>query len=76
MTDERQTLVTSQTKTTRDALRTKSKQTAEERWVQDALEHDDVRECLKLLHARGKNRKRQRGMIAPPVEASPIIGAG
>ena len=46
MTDERQTLVTSQTKTTRDALRTKSKQTAEERWVQDALEDDDVRECL------------------------------
>ena len=54
MTDERQTLVTSQTKTTRDALRTKSKQTAEERWVQDALEDDDMRECLKLLHTRGR----------------------
>jgi hypothetical protein len=55
MTDERQTLVTSQTKT-RDPLRTKSKQTAEERWVQDALEDDDVRECMKLLHTRGKNQ--------------------
>jgi hypothetical protein len=56
MTDQQQRVATSQpTATARDALRTKSKQTAEERWVQDALEHDDVRECLKLLHARGKN---------------------
>lgn len=38
-----------------DALRTKSEQTAEEHWVQDALEDDEVREALKCLHARGKN---------------------
>jgi hypothetical protein len=57
MTDQQQRVATSQpTATARDALRTKSKQTAEERWVQDALEDDDVRECLKLLHTRGKNQ--------------------
>jgi hypothetical protein len=38
-------------------LRTNTDQTAEERRVQDALEDDDVRETLKLLHARGKNRR-------------------
>ena len=39
------------------SLRTNTDQTAEERRVQDALEDDDVREALKLLHARGKNRR-------------------
>ena len=53
MTDERQTLVTSQTKTEMPFGPRASRQP--KRWVQDALEHDDVRECLKLLHARGKN---------------------
>lgn len=38
------------------SLRTNADQTAEERRVQDALEDDDVRETLKLLHARGKHR--------------------
>ena len=56
MTDKQQRVVTSQpTETARDALRTKSKQTVEEHWVQDALEDDEVREALKCLHARGKN---------------------
>jgi hypothetical protein len=39
------------------SVRTNIDQTAEERRVQDALEDDDVRESLKLLHARGKNRR-------------------
>ena len=39
------------------SLRTNTDQTAEERRVQDALEDDDVREALKLLHARRKNRR-------------------
>jgi hypothetical protein len=39
------------------SLPTKTDQTAEERRVQDALEDDDVREALKLLHARRKNRR-------------------
>jgi hypothetical protein len=39
------------------SLRTDTDPTAEERRVQDALEDDDVREALKLLHARGKNRR-------------------
>jgi hypothetical protein len=34
-----------------------SNQTAEERRVQDALEDDEVREALKLLHVRRKNRR-------------------
>ena len=56
MTDQQQRVVTSQpTTTARDALRTESKQTAKEHWVQDALEDDEVREALKCLHARGKN---------------------
>ena len=56
MTDQQQRVVTSQpTATARDALRTESKQTAKEHWVQDALEDDEVREALKCLHARGKN---------------------
>jgi hypothetical protein len=39
----------------KDILRTR-KQTAEERCVQDALEDDEVREALKVLRARGKNK--------------------
>ena len=39
------------------SLPTNTDQTAEERRVQDALEDDDVREALKLLHARRKNRR-------------------
>jgi hypothetical protein len=43
--------------TTDDTPRTNPNQTAEERRFQDALEDDEVREALKLLHARGKNRR-------------------
>lgn len=53
MTDKQQNAAALQ----RPILRTKSNQKAEERRVQDALEDDEVREALKLLHARGKNRR-------------------
>jgi hypothetical protein len=44
--------------TAKDILRT-SKQTAEERCVQDALEDDEVREALKVLQCARKKQKRQ-----------------
>jgi hypothetical protein len=58
MTDKQQNAVGLQP-TSNDIPRTNSNQTAEERErrVQDALEDDEVREALKLLHARGKNRR-------------------
>ena len=58
MTNEQQNAVALQP-TSNDIPRTNSNQTAgeRERWVQDALEDDEVREALKLLHARGKNRR-------------------
>jgi hypothetical protein len=53
MTCKQQSIVAPATATaTKDVPRTESKQTAEEQWVQDALENDEVREALKLLHAR------------------------
>jgi len=55
MTDKQQNAVAVQPMTPR----TKRNQTAEERRVQDALEDDEVQEALKLLHARGKNRRDQ-----------------
>ena len=56
MTDKQQNAVALQSMTN-GIPRTKRDQTAEERRVQDALEDDEVREALKLLHARGKNRR-------------------
>jgi hypothetical protein len=53
MTCKQQSIVAPETApATKDVPRTKSKQTAGEQWVQDALEDDEVREALKLLHAR------------------------
>ena len=40
---------------TEGILRNKDSQAGEERWVQDALEDDDVRESLRILHARDRN---------------------
>jgi hypothetical protein len=56
MTDKQQNAVALQP-TTKDIPRTNSNQTAEGRRTQDALEDDEVREALKQLHARGKNRR-------------------
>ena len=56
MTDRQQNAVALQP-TTNDTARRTSNQTAEERRVQDALEDDEAREALKLLHARGRNRR-------------------
>jgi hypothetical protein len=59
MTCKQQSIVAPETATaTKHVPRTGSKHTAEEQWVQDALENDEVREALKLLHAR---RKKQAG---------------
>jgi hypothetical protein len=52
MVKKQQNVVSS---TAKDVLRTR-KQPAEERCVQDALEDDEVREALKVLRARGKNK--------------------
>ena len=74
MTDQQQRVVTSHD----DGKRCPSdqEQTAEEHWVQDALEDDEVREALKCLHARGKNHgdrlvSLQRPVIWPLL-ASPL----
>jgi hypothetical protein len=56
VTDKQQNAVGLQPKTN-DIPRTNRNQTAEERRFQDVLEDDEVREALKLLHARGKNRR-------------------
>jgi hypothetical protein len=56
VTDKQQNAVALQP-TTNDIPRTNRKQTAEGRRFQDVLEDDEVREALKLLHARGKNRR-------------------
>ncbi|MEO6783223.1 MAG: hypothetical protein ABI196_20425 [Bradyrhizobium sp.] len=53
MTDKQQNAIAPQRLMT--SSRPNSNQIAEERRVQDALEDDEVREALKLLHARGKN---------------------
>ncbi len=56
MTDKQKDAVALQP-ATKGMPRTKADQTAEERRVQDALEDDDVREALKLLHARDKDQR-------------------
>jgi len=56
MTDRQQNAVALQP-TTKGIPRTSSNQAAEERRVQDALEDDEVREALKLLHACGKKQR-------------------
>jgi hypothetical protein len=55
MTDKQQNAVALQRLVTSPGPN--SNQTAEERRVQDALEDDEIREALELLHARGKNRR-------------------
>jgi hypothetical protein len=56
MTDKQQNAVAVQPMT-KNIPWANSNQTAEVRRVQDALEDDEVREALTLLHARGKNRR-------------------
>jgi hypothetical protein len=56
MTDKQQNAVAVQ-RMTKNIPWANSNQTAEVRRVQGALEDDEVREALKLLHARGKNRR-------------------
>jgi len=53
MADKRENVVTSQPRTaTKDSVQTTRKQREAVRWVQDALEDDEVREALKGLHGR------------------------
>lgn len=57
MADKQQTAITPQPATSaKEVLRSEHKQAEDERWVQDALEDDDVREALKVLHSREKSR--------------------
>ena len=46
--------VDSQSAKTGETLRVKRRQQEEERRIQDALEDDEVREALKVLHERDK----------------------
>ncbi len=45
----------SQPATAKKIRKASSDQAPEERWVQDCLEDDDVREALKSLHERDKS---------------------
>ena len=57
MADEQKKAVPSQPGTTAKSIPlTKSRPIETERWVQDALEDDDVREALKRLHTREGSR--------------------
>lgn len=53
MTDQQENAIASQSATT---AKDNSKQIAEQRRVQDALEDDDVREALKRLHQAREER--------------------
>ena len=49
---DNQTNVAPQSTTAKDSLRSDGKRVAEERWIADALEDDEVREALKSLLIR------------------------
>ncbi|MGE5156891.1 MAG: hypothetical protein ACM3OF_01975 [Gemmatimonas sp.] len=56
-TDKQQNAVASKPAATgKTTLHHKRGQVEDQRWVQDALEDDDVREALKALHSRDKSK--------------------
>ena len=60
MSDEQERAITAQhTTTTKDIVQAEPKPDEEERWVQDALEDDDVREVLKCRSGPRRQSLRQ-----------------
>jgi hypothetical protein len=56
MTDGHENACAQPSTTAESDCPTKNNQTAEDRWVQEALEDDDVREALKVLRSAGKGQ--------------------
>lgn len=56
MADKQQNADASKPATTKKTIPQPDRQAEEERWLQNALEDDDVREALKAFHSRDKSR--------------------